>query len=95
MKYYKDTNNKVHVLDDDRFTNLLPKGLVEIDEAEAIELQNPPESPEQRKEKRINFLKQSLTETDYIALTDYDKEKPDLVKQRQMWRDEIRKLENE
>lgn len=48
MKYFKDNQNKVHALDDDRFVNLLPKGVVEISEAEAIELQKPPpETPEQ------------------------------------------------
>ncbi len=42
---------------------------------------------------RIEQLKQMLKDTDYVALADYDKEKPELLAQRQAWRDEIRQLE--
>jgi hypothetical protein len=42
---------------------------------------------------RIAELKQLLRETDYVALPDYDKDKPDIIAQRQAWRDEIRELE--
>ena len=41
----------------------------------------------------IAVLKQKLAETDYVGLTDYDKQKPELLAQRQEWRDEIRRLE--
>ena len=44
---------------------------------------------------RIAELKQLLAETDYVGLVDYDKDKPELLAQRQAWRDEIRGLENE
>lgn len=47
MKFYKDTQNKVHALEDSSFSHLLPNGCVEISEAEAIKLRNPPETPEQ------------------------------------------------
>jgi hypothetical protein len=42
---------------------------------------------------RIAELKQLLRETDYVALPDYDKDKADVIAQRQAWRDEIRELE--
>lgn len=45
-------------------------------------------------EQRIAELKQLLRDTDYVALSDYDKDKPDVLAQRQAWRDEIRELEN-
>jgi hypothetical protein len=49
----------------------------------------PPPTPEER----IAELKRLLAETDYVALSDYDKEKPKVLAQRQVWRDEIRALE--
>ena len=45
------------------------------------------------KQARIAELKQLLAETDYVALADYDKSKPEVLAQRQAWRDEIRELE--
>lgn len=45
------------------------------------------------KESRISELKQLLRDTDYVALADYDKSKPDVLAQRQAWREEIRTLE--
>lgn len=42
---------------------------------------------------RIAELKRQLAATDYVALSDYDKSKPDVLAQRQAWRDEIRTLE--
>jgi hypothetical protein len=42
---------------------------------------------------RIDELKKLLSDTDYVALADYDKNKPELLAQRQLWRDELRKLE--
>jgi hypothetical protein len=44
-------------------------------------------------EERIAELKRLLAETDYVALSDYDKDKPEVLAQRQEWRDEIRALE--
>jgi len=42
---------------------------------------------------RIAELKRQLAATDYVALPDYDKSKPDVLAQRQAWREEIRTLE--
>ena len=47
----------------------------------------------QRDTARIVELKQLLAETDYVALSDYDKDKPEVLAQRQEWREEIRALE--
>ncbi len=41
----------------------------------------------------IAELKQMLIDTDYIALTDYDQDKPDVKANRQAWREAIRILE--
>lgn len=45
------------------------------------------------KEARIAELKQLLRDTDYVALADYDKDKPDVLAQRAAWRAELRELE--
>ena len=42
---------------------------------------------------RIAELKQLLASTDYVALADYDKSKPEVIAQRQAWREELRTLE--
>ena len=42
---------------------------------------------------RIAELKMLLRDTDYIALSDYDKDKPEVIAQRAAWRAEIRQLE--
>lgn len=42
MHFYKDPQNKVHVLDDKSFENLLPLGCISISAAEAAQLQQPP-----------------------------------------------------
>jgi hypothetical protein len=46
-----------------------------------------------RKVARVAELKQLLSDTDYVALSDYDKSKPEVLTQRQAWREEIRTLE--
>jgi hypothetical protein len=46
-----------------------------------------------RKVSRVAELKQLLADTDYVALSDYDKSKPEVLAQRQAWREEIRTLE--
>jgi len=46
-----------------------------------------------RKVSRIAELKQFLADTDYVAMSDYDKSKPEVLAQRQAWREEIRTLE--
>lgn len=42
---------------------------------------------------RVAELKQFLRDTDYVALSDYDKDKPEVIAQRQTWREEVRGLE--
>ena len=51
------------------------------------------EAAQQAKDARIAELKQLLADTDYVALSDYDKDKPEIKAQRQAARDEIRALE--
>lgn len=58
--------------------------LIKIDPAKVQKLAN---------EKRIAELKQLLADTDYVALGDYDQDKPEIKAQRQAWREEIRTLE--
>jgi hypothetical protein len=45
------------------------------------------------KQARISKLQNLLRETDYVALSDYDKDKPEVIAQRAAWRAEIRQLE--
>ena len=41
---------------------------------------------------RVQELRLLLINSDYVALSDYDQENPELVAQRKEWRDEIRSL---
>ena len=59
--------------------------MIKIDPVKAAKLQA---------DKRISELKQLLADTDYVALADYDQDKPEIKAQRQVWREEIRALEN-
>jgi hypothetical protein len=43
-------------------------------------------------EQRIAELKQFLRDTDYVALSDYDKNKPEVLAERQAAREELREL---
>ena len=54
---------------------------------------SPEPAPEELTAYRIAELKQLLRDTDYVALPDYDKDKPDVLAQRAAWRAEIRELE--
>jgi hypothetical protein len=54
---------------------------------------NPVKKAQSDAKARISELQQKLRETDYVALPDYDQDKPDIIAQRQAWRDEIRQLE--
>lgn len=55
-----------------------------------------PLTPEQQAEKdrvdRIQELRFMLLQTDYVALPDYDKDKPDILAKRAEWRTELRSL---
>jgi hypothetical protein len=58
--------------------------LIKINSAKAVALQA---------EQRIAELKKLLADTDHVALSDYDQDKPEVKAQRQAWRVEIRELE--
>jgi aminoglycoside phosphotransferase (APT) family kinase protein len=47
------------------------------------------------REARLAELLKLLRETDYVALADYDKDKPEVIVQRAEWRAEVRELEAE
>ena len=51
-----------------------------------------PPTEEELKQMHIAELKQKLRDTDYVSLPDYDKDKPEVLADRQAWRDEIRQL---
>ena len=51
------------------------------------------EAEKQSRELRTNELKKLLIDSDYKVLPDYDKPNEDIKVQRQIWRDEIRELE--
>jgi hypothetical protein len=51
------------------------------------------EEAEAAREARIAELKAFLRDTDYVALSDYDKDKSEIIAQRASWRAEIRKFE--
>jgi hypothetical protein len=58
MSYYKDTNNKLHLLEDDAYAYLLPNGSVQITETEANairEANQPPAPPPDPKMVGIEF----------------------------------------
>jgi hypothetical protein len=52
------------------------------------------EKQKQKDQQRIDELKQFLKETDYVVLPDYDKDKSEIISQRQSYREEIRMLES-
>ena len=54
----------------------------------------PQPTEEEVRLERIAELKGKLVETDYITLSDYDKDKPEILANRQAWRNEIRSLES-
>ena len=52
-----------------------------------------PPTDEEVKQTRIAELQQKLRNTDYVALSDYDRDRPEILAERQAWREEIRQLE--
>lgn len=52
MPHYKDTENKLHFIDNESFAHLLPAGCVQITEEEATVLTTPAPEPEKTKAKR-------------------------------------------
>jgi hypothetical protein len=52
------------------------------------------EAEHAEKERRHAELLKLLRETDYVALADYDKDKPEVIAQRAEWRAEVRELDD-
>jgi hypothetical protein len=50
------------------------------------------EAAEATAQARIAELKAFLRDTDYVALSDYDKDKPEIIAERQAAREELREL---
>ncbi len=90
IKFYKIENGKALV--GSGFT--APEGFIEYT-TEPQELKDAlaAEQSQQQAQQRISELQQKLRETDYVGLQDYDKDKPEILADRQAWRDEIRQLE--
>lgn len=68
MPYYKDLSGKLHFLDSADFEHLLPEGCVEITEAEADAIANPPPTAEQIKATRTAQIKAALIELDFKSI---------------------------
>lgn len=68
MPYYKDLSGKLHFLDSAGFEHLLPGGCVEIKEAEADAIANPPPTAEQVKATRAAQIKAALVELDFKSI---------------------------
>jgi len=66
MSYFKDTNNKVHWLDDDSYTYLLPSGSVLIASDEAQSLLAP--TPDEIHQAFIATAQTALDKTDAVAI---------------------------
>ena len=64
MPHYKDLSGKLHDLDSAEFEHFLPAGCVEITEAEADAIANPPPTAEQVKATRTAEIKAALVELD-------------------------------
>ena len=90
MRYFKNPKNEIYGVDKGQ-ESLIRPDWKEISEAEVQQLTAP--TPEQLKQDRIFELQKLLKDTDYKVLPDYDKPNDDIKRQRQAWRDEIRKLE--
>jgi len=53
---------------------------------------DPAKAQAKANEARIAELKAFLRDTDYVALRDYDKDKPEVIAERQAAREELREL---
>jgi hypothetical protein len=94
MKHYKTSNNQVFAYkDDEEMQKFAKEPLTPITDEEAFAIANPRPTEQELAEQRIAELKQLLASTDYVTLSDYDKDKPEILADRQAWRDEIRQLE--
>ena len=60
MFYYKDQNNKVHAISSKEYEAMLPSGCVEITEAEATSLNNPPETDAEAAQRLLAVVEQHM-----------------------------------
>ena len=67
------------------------RGKIEIDEA-AVAVEAERLAQVAADAARIEELKRFLRDTDYVALSDYDKDKPEIIAERQAAREELREL---
>jgi hypothetical protein len=94
MKNYKNSNNQVFAFtNDEEMQKYAKEPLIPITDEEAFAIANPPPTEQELAQARIAELQQKLRDTDYVTLSDYDKDKPEILADRKAWRDEIRQLE--
>jgi hypothetical protein len=91
MRYFKNSKNEVYAIEPGQET-LVRDGWQEISLAQVAELTAP--TPEQVKQERVFALQKLLRDSDYKVLPDYDKPNEQIRQQRQMWRNELRKLDS-
>lgn len=56
MTYYQDTSGRLHSIDDDRFSSLVPSGAVEITSEEYAALINRPLTADEMREQILAFI---------------------------------------
>jgi hypothetical protein len=93
MKYYKKNNQVFAFEADGSQDHLITNDMVQMSSEEIAAHRQP--TAEQIAQARIFELRQLLRDTDYVALPDYDKDKPEILTQRQAWRVELRGLLDE
>jgi hypothetical protein len=105
MTYYKTPENEIYAFDkgqaDLAARKITELGLIEVTEAEAAAIANPPPSAERMTQAAIAQLLAKLGATDYKAVKAAEKGRaleetdPEMARQRQSWRDEINALRGE
>jgi len=70
----------------------IPDGFVEYDQSDKP--QDLINAEEKDNSQRIIELKMLLRDSDFKAMTDYDQDNVEILEQRQLWREEIRQLED-
>ena len=67
MKYFKDTNNQVHGIEEG-FEHFLPSGCIEITEEEADAIANPPPTAEELQAQKNAEARAYLASTDWYVV---------------------------
>ena len=67
MPHFKDTENKLHFIDDIKFSNILPCGSVEITDEEAMEIAVEAQRPKTDEEKIAAIQLSVTTHLDQVA----------------------------